>query len=429
MRRLFATNFGIWPHFSHLKVSVSDQIYRSQAHRSALANYLLLYDQIVIPTGNFQILPVLRLLLGDDVFAHLVRNRFLVLVRFDRWLSYGGNGLGIGLFSIQEQAKQNPSVGGGYFYDMEKAIDIALSNTAHPIRSMPPSQMKRLLLESSVELPLSEMNRRVPKETYADIAASRYLRAHFGGVNLGRPLNELAGIGANQLRLFSPHDEAPGACPDALGVVLHVAFENLLLEMCDFAEASDITARTDTVDVVAAKLRRTGAAATEEVAFRAAQDIYGVPDLGAAFAAGELDSAAILTLRESKRGAEFREWCGRVDASASADERIDRYRQALLGEGPMGTDTARVLRYLAVSTLGAIDLVSGLVAGAVDSFLIDAWARRSAPRLFLDQAKYVGGRERGIPPPTAHGALRNSPCICGSGRKAKRCCGSPSARR
>ena len=54
-----------------------------------------LYDQIIVPTGNLQVLPVLRLMLGEDVFDELVRNRAIVLARFDQWFGYAGNGVGI----------------------------------------------------------------------------------------------------------------------------------------------------------------------------------------------------------------------------------------------------------------------------------------------------------------------------------------------
>lgn len=71
----------------------------SASYWASLANYILLYDQIVIPTGNLQILPVLRLILGEAVFDELVRSRGIVLARFDQWFGYVGTG-GINVFSM-----------------------------------------------------------------------------------------------------------------------------------------------------------------------------------------------------------------------------------------------------------------------------------------------------------------------------------------
>ncbi|WP_196806531.1 hypothetical protein [Methylobacter luteus] len=70
MRKVFATDLGIWPVFQNLN-KVSDAMVASSEIKRSLANYILLYDQIFIPTGNLQILPVLRILLGEDIFDEL----------------------------------------------------------------------------------------------------------------------------------------------------------------------------------------------------------------------------------------------------------------------------------------------------------------------------------------------------------------------
>ena len=45
----------------------SDMMVSTPDYWARLADYVLLYDQIVIPTGNLQILSVLRFMLGDEV--------------------------------------------------------------------------------------------------------------------------------------------------------------------------------------------------------------------------------------------------------------------------------------------------------------------------------------------------------------------------
>jgi hypothetical protein len=73
LRVVLATDFGIWPVLKDLG-QVSDAMVFSNEQWSALANYVLLYDQIIIPTGNLQILPVLRIMLGEVVFDELPSN-------------------------------------------------------------------------------------------------------------------------------------------------------------------------------------------------------------------------------------------------------------------------------------------------------------------------------------------------------------------
>ena len=99
MRRILASDFGIWPIEPDLR-RPSDAMLASLDYWSRLANYILLYDQIIVPTGNLQVLPVLRLMLGEGVFDELVRNRAIVFARFNQWFCYAGNGVGID-FSFQ----------------------------------------------------------------------------------------------------------------------------------------------------------------------------------------------------------------------------------------------------------------------------------------------------------------------------------------
>lgn len=87
MRKVFATDFGIWPIFGEVSY-LSDMMVNSSDYWTRLANYILLYDRIVIPTGNFQILPVLRIILGEEIFNELIRNKIIVLARFDQWFAY-----------------------------------------------------------------------------------------------------------------------------------------------------------------------------------------------------------------------------------------------------------------------------------------------------------------------------------------------------
>lgn len=94
MRRILATDLGIWPVLQNME-KVSDSMLQSQAFRSNLANYILLYDQIVIPTGNLQILPVLRNIFGESIFDELIKSNIIVLARYNKWFSYIGNGGGL----------------------------------------------------------------------------------------------------------------------------------------------------------------------------------------------------------------------------------------------------------------------------------------------------------------------------------------------
>ena len=109
MRRVLSTDFGIWPMLKHLE-RASDHMVASSDYWAQLANYLLLYDQLVIPTGNLQILPVLRIMLGEAAFDEIIRTKGIVLARFDQWFGYAGNGAGLVFFKIKDGPDRPPNI-------------------------------------------------------------------------------------------------------------------------------------------------------------------------------------------------------------------------------------------------------------------------------------------------------------------------------
>ena len=102
MRRVLATDFGIWPMLQNQE-RASDQMYADPSFWGRLANYILLYDQIVIPAGNLQVIAVLRLMLGEQVFDELLRTKAIVLARYDHWLGYAGAGSGLSFLSVHDK--------------------------------------------------------------------------------------------------------------------------------------------------------------------------------------------------------------------------------------------------------------------------------------------------------------------------------------
>ncbi|MDE2773727.1 MAG: hypothetical protein OXI46_08490 [Gemmatimonadota bacterium] len=226
MRRILASDFGIWPVDSDV-AGPSDAMVSSQDYWSRLANYVLLYDQIIVPTGNLQVLPVLRLMLGEGVFDELVRNRAIVLARFDQWLGYGGNGAGIVFFQIKPNPDRaiGPNLGYAFFKPIDEAIDDALSTTTPLADPKRKSELTKLLSKNVIEVPLDKISNEVRDETYKDILGSPYLRALMALRNAGRSMNALCGIDANQLMYCHPNYlpgpvdlPGPGESPEILAV-------------------------------------------------------------------------------------------------------------------------------------------------------------------------------------------------------------------
>ena len=159
MRRILASDFGIWPIDSDVG-RPSDAMVASPDYWSRLANYVLLYDQIIVPTGNLQVLPVLRLMLGEGVFDELVRNRAIVLARFDQWFGYAGDGAGIVFFQIKPNLDRanTPNLAYAFFKPIDEAIDIALSTTTPLADPKRKSELTELLSENVIEVPLNKIS-------------------------------------------------------------------------------------------------------------------------------------------------------------------------------------------------------------------------------------------------------------------------------
>jgi hypothetical protein len=195
MRRVLATDFGIWPMTKNLEL-VSDHMYASSDCWSRLANYILLYDQIIIPTGNFQVIAVLRLMLGEDVFDELLQTKVIVLARFDQWFGYVGNGNGLCFFRVEDgpnRPANTPNLGTVFFKPLDRAINDAIEATNPPSTGERKSALTNLLLDNVIQLPTQTIADSLRDEAYRDVLGSPYLRDFLSLRNAGRSLNNLLG--------------------------------------------------------------------------------------------------------------------------------------------------------------------------------------------------------------------------------------------
>jgi hypothetical protein len=178
MRRVLATDFGIWPMIMNME-RPSDLMVSTPLYWSRLANYLLMYDQIIVPTGNLQILPVLRIMLGEAVFDNLVRSKGIVLARYDQWFGYAGNGGGIVGFAVGTGPNGEgggPNLATSFFRPLDEAIDTAITTTNPPSTLQRRQEIKNLLLDNVILLPTQSIFDGLKQEAYKDVESSPYLR-------------------------------------------------------------------------------------------------------------------------------------------------------------------------------------------------------------------------------------------------------------
>jgi hypothetical protein len=425
MRRILATDFGIWPTFGDIRHS-SDRMVAAPEYWSRIANYVLLYDQTVIPTGNLQILPVLRLILGESVFDELVRNKGIVFARFDQWFAYQGGGGGLVFFTIGENPNlptRGPNMGHAYFKPLDEAIDVALQITLPPSSPQRRNEIKNLLLDNVVKLPTAQIAEGLKEEAYNDISGSPYLRDFLSLRNAGRSLDNLVGINPDQITIFDPHGAKEGPQVPEVQSVLRVAFENFLLSVGGKVDVTEITSDDSTLAVLQAKGQRLGFLPKGKNAFAQIQKVSGVPDIGEAFAAKRISSNQILDLRHSKHCQALRDWFAQGTPGESAEETLRRYVEEIGRPSWIESIPAKLLRFAVTTGIGVVEPITGAVASAADSFLLSKCFPGRSPRLFMKQAKVMLSHTPVIQNPTMKGRDRNGPCSCGSGKKLKKCCG------
>lgn len=393
-----------------------------------IADYILLYDQIIIPTGNLQILPVLRLMLGEDVFDELIRSKAIILARFDQWFGYVGTG-GVIFYRVggnPDMPQRGPNLAISHFKPLDEAIDDALVATNPPSTPERRAKIKNLLLDNVVTLPTETILAGVKEEAYADILNSAYLRDFLSIRNAGRSIENLVGSRPDTVTIFNPHVPAEPSTPPEIQAVLRVVFENFLLSLGGHTVASEITGDASTLSVLQAKGQRIGFSPHGRQAFAQLQKVNSVPELGLAFAAKQLSASQILDLRTSQHTQALRDWLAQGAPGATASETVARYVETIGNPGILERLPAKVMRFAATTAWGAIEPVSGAVVAAADTFLLSKWFPVASPRLFMRQAKVVLANTPVVRAPEVKGRDRNSPCSCGSGKKYKHCCGKAS---
>ena len=163
--------------------------------------------------------------------------------------------------------------------------------------------------------------------------------------------------------------------------MLRVAFENFLLGLGGHLEATEITGDDSTLSLLKAKGQRFGLALEGNAAFTKIQEVSGVPDIGAAFAARQLQAAQLLALRHSKHAQALRDWFADGQPNDSAQDTLRRYVDSIGKPTWIDALPMKLIRFATTAGLGVVEPVTGSLASAADSFL-SSWFPRKSPRLF-----------------------------------------------
>lgn len=155
----------------------------------------------------------------------------------------------------------------------------------------------------------------------------------------------------------------------------------------------------------------------------------GFPDLGELFVNKIIGLDEILKLRDDFQGKIFRYWI----KQSAYDEDLMRKEIMNSVDNILGSKLINPIRMLACNIIGLLGFIPGLVASAVDGYILNAISKGWHPNFFLDDKlkkmidECVKKEERiakiRMRDETFKGIGRNEPCPCGSGKKYKKCHG------
>lgn len=121
----------------------------------------------------------------------------------------------------------------------------------------------------------------------------------------------------------------------------------------------------------------------------------GLPDLAVSLEQGRVDMERFLEIRDSPDGQQFRRWfTGRANEDiAELSDQWSKVRSRV--GGWLATTPGKTMRLFVSTGLGVLPGV-GLVAGAIDNFLLDKWLPRFQPLTFLRHSYTSIFRDQGI---------------------------------
>lgn len=358
-----------------------------------LANQLLLYEKIVIPTKDFGIVPIFVNWFGLKIFLKALNSDAFHFLHLNSLLGYAGNGNGIIGFAMS----QGESLNWAWWQDaMWREMDIAIEQQ---LRNMCPSisRKERASIISKIisksrnfEYENEFFMKNIVQESYTDIinskALSNFIKENSKLTKGNIDLTRLEGIDPNQMKVS--HTEG---IKEPLDLVLRVAEINMEIVMGNLSSADLLTSPGAEL-LLKDKLKRAGIESKYLDGFLRLLELNKIPDINKAISSGSLSLLDIFKLREKRMSRKFRRWLREADPKDARDlEKI--YVESLANKTLVNSLPLKIFRFTITSVAGALHPAAGLGTGIVDSFFVDKWLSGYSPKLFLDELRKLPMQE------------------------------------
>lgn len=360
----------------------------SPSNRAHLANQLLLYDKILIPTKDYGIIPILINWLGLKTFRKALDSDAFSFLHRKTLLGYAGNGVGISGYIISEsKALTFEWWQHALFGSTDLAVEQQLKHMCPFIEKKERAKIFQKILSCTRDVVYDNefFMKQIVQESYTDILSNQHL-SQFVLDNSSQKRNQidltrLEGINPDQMRTLNIN-----RMRDPIDLVLRVAEINMEIYMSTLESNADLFTSQGAEELLKQKLIRAGIGSNYVEGFLSLLELNKIPDIGEAVRTDSLTLANIWKIREKRKSKNFREWL-RTASSKDSEEIRKLYVDCIGNIIRADSLPVKVCKFAVTSFIG--DAISpnmgGPIAGAIEIFFVEKWLKGYSPTLFLDE--------------------------------------------
>lgn len=356
-----------------------------------LANQLLLYDEIVIPTRDFGIIPILIKWMGLELFNEAINSNAFYFIRIKDVVGYfGADNDGIITFTAKRGKSKTWSWSqDAMFGENNIAIELQLRNFCPDISNKERESIIKNIISKSKTLRNIDnaYEKYITNETYEDVKGDSELSQYIFHKSAKEINNDdfrkLGGIEENQIRILRQ-----GKNRDPIDLLLQIAEINMILYFSTLFEDADLFVPDGAEALLKNKILRLGIKDNYLDNFIALLELKNIPNIGKAVQSGDFLLFDIWKIRGKEHSINFRKW---LKNASKQDEKniVKLYIESLENIPLIQALPLKVLRFAVLTICSAISIPLGLTLGIGDSFFAEQWLKGYSPKLFIDELQKI----------------------------------------
>jgi hypothetical protein len=343
-----------------------------------LIENVLLYDQVVVPTGNFLSIRFLSQAFGMETLAVLMDEEILKFNRLIGEVVYAGAGTGLTVIKVDVPAsrKNNAPVSPAWWPTGVAATAILAELPG--VTSLRAKQVAAKFVHATKDIDLDSLRTALRNRTISTAHSPTIdskLRVE------GSDLDNL-GIRPNQIKIL----EGLGSDieRDDVGKALLIARTELEILAKERSGCDDLSTLSPIGKILAAKTN-------EQTALERLYQISEVPDLGTAVMNGAVSIKQIIDLRSSRNWQEFAKWFH--ESCASEPDRVGReYVRLLKATAPLDSTFFKIVRLLLPLAVSVFSPAASIAVTAADSFVVPK-IRSPSAKYFVEELEQLTRRQ------------------------------------